>query len=98
MQLLRSTADSVWLTVTLPLVWSVRRGPWNSLEVILSQITEALKEYHWKLYGVREVSNPLLYIPGDLYKGLPVEVLHTILLGCYKGILEGNNSKTDIRT
>ena len=40
----------------------------QQMEVILSQITEALKEYHRKLYGIREVSNPLLYIPGDLYK------------------------------
>eukprot|EP00731_Ephydatia_muelleri_P007439 Em0003g1687a len=60
----------------------------QQMEVILSQITEALKEYHRKLYGIREVSNPLLYIPGDLYKGLPVEVLHTILLGCCKAFLK----------
>ena len=40
----------------------------QQMEVILSQITDTLKEYHRKLYGVREVSNPVLYIPGDLYK------------------------------
>ena len=43
----------------------------NSLQqmaVIRSQRTEQLKDQHRTMFGVREDSNPLLHIPGDLYK------------------------------
>lgn len=58
------------------------------MEIIRSQRTEALREQHRILYGVREVSNPPLHVPSDLYRCLPVEALHTIPLGICKAFLK----------
>eukprot|EP00731_Ephydatia_muelleri_P033683 Em0035g20a len=60
----------------------------QQMEIIRSQRTEALREQHRTLYGVREVSNPLLHVPSDLYRCLPVEALHIIPLGICKAFLK----------
>ncbi|KAL5493197.1 hypothetical protein EMCRGX_G014341 [Ephydatia muelleri] len=50
--------------------------------------TEQEKIEMRKLYGVRETLNPLFSIHADLYRCLPIEVLHTLLLGICKYILK----------
>ena len=40
----------------------------DQIRSILSQRTESEKATLRTLYGVRETSNPLLYIPADLYQ------------------------------
>ena len=35
-------------------------------------------------YGLSEKHNPLLFLPIDLYQSIPIETLHSILLGPFK--------------
>ncbi|KAL5506041.1 hypothetical protein EMCRGX_G007607 [Ephydatia muelleri] len=58
------------------------------IEMIQLQPTEAGKAAMSKEFGLRDVPNFLLHIPADLYKSIPVEVLHTILLGLCKYFLK----------
>eukprot|EP00731_Ephydatia_muelleri_P000135 Em0001g135a len=55
---------------------------------ISTLLTEALKVEMRKRFGLQEDYNPLLYIPADLYLSIPVEVLHTLLLGSCKHFLK----------
>eukprot|EP00731_Ephydatia_muelleri_P025592 Em0017g675a len=48
---------------------------------IQSQLTAKSKSEKSTEVGLRDVPNSLLYIPADLFKSLPMEVLHTKLLG-----------------
>eukprot|EP00731_Ephydatia_muelleri_P002680 Em0001g2680a len=50
-------------------------------------LTEADGVNMRKSFGLWEDYNPLFYIPADLYLSIPVEVLHTLLLGSCKHIL-----------
>ena len=52
------------------------------------QPTEQLKAEIRTQYGLRHVHNPLLTLSVDLYQSIPVETLHTILLGPLKYLLE----------
>eukprot|EP00731_Ephydatia_muelleri_P007878 Em0004g216a len=70
------------------LVCEERQQSLQQMEIIRSQRTEALREQQRTLYEVREVSNPLLHVPSDLYRCLPVEALHTIPLGICKAFLK----------
>ncbi|KAL5488742.1 hypothetical protein EMCRGX_G017729 [Ephydatia muelleri] len=58
------------------------------IEMIQLQPTEAGKAAMSKEFGLRDVPNFLLHIPADLFKSIPVEVLHTILLGLCKYFLK----------
>eukprot|EP00731_Ephydatia_muelleri_P014018 Em0007g1328a len=55
---------------------------------ISALLTEALKVEMRKRFGLWEDYNPLLYIPADLNLSIPVEVLHTLLLGSCKHFLK----------
>ena len=50
--------------------------------------TEKQKAEMHKQYGQQERQNPLLSIPIDLNQSIPVETLHTVLLGQYKYLLK----------
>ena len=39
-------------------------------------------------YGLSEKHNPLLFLPVDLYQSIPIETLHSILLGPFKYLLK----------
>ncbi|KAL5500020.1 hypothetical protein EMCRGX_G011511 [Ephydatia muelleri] len=62
----------------------------QQMAVIKSQRTEQEKIEMRKSFGLREDENPLLHvsIPADLYQCIPVEILHTKLLGTCKHILQ----------
>ena len=54
-----------------PHLISTERTIQNSLlrmEVILSQPTQQLQADHCTFFGVREDSNPMLHVPGDIYR------------------------------
>lgn len=40
-----------------------------------------------KQYGFNEAENPLFSFPSDLFRCLPLEILHTVLLGVCKYVL-----------
>lgn len=62
----------------------------QQMAMIKSQRTEQEKVEMRKSFGLREDENPLLHvsIPADLYMCIPLEVLHTLLLGTCKHILK----------
>eukprot|EP00731_Ephydatia_muelleri_P029726 Em0021g249a len=60
----------------------------DQIAAIRSQPTVQSAKEMQTLYGLRATANPMLEIRVNLYRRIPIEVFHTLLLGPYKYLLK----------